>query len=526
MPPELIAGRYRVEREVGRGGMGSVWLCRDERLGRPVAVKQVGGLPGESNMHIARALREARHSAALNHPNVVSIFDALEEGDHLWLVMEYVPSRTLSQIIRREGSVEPVRAAWIGAQVADGLAAAHARGTIHRDVKPGNILVRDDDLAKISDFGIARTVGEEQLTRSGLVTGTPVYFSPELARGEEPAPASDVWAMGATLYAAVEGRPPYPEQTNAIAMLTTIAKERPPRPRQAGVLEEPIARMLDADPAARWTMAQVAHALHGIHDEQVSPDQEERTTVLPVPVPESAAEPVREPVYVAEPTSGITAAPAAAAAASAGPPPDTRPSQQVGDDERRRGPVLVVVLAMILLLLMVGGGYLLLRDTDDPSPTAGSDRRSASASQSQSPEQSSSASASSSASESTPSSEATPSETSPTSSAPSTTPVGGTSFTGSRMAFVEYYYGFLPEDTDTAWSLLSPELQEEIGINSYTGFWRTIDDVQVDTTRPSGSDGVLVTLTYFKDGGSEREQRTLQLERTDNGYLISGQQLS
>src|SRR3712207_9539845 len=94
VPPELIAGRYRVEREVGRGGMGSVWLCRDERLGRPVAVKQVGGLPGESNMHIARALREARHSAALNHPNVVSIFDALDEGDHVWLLMEYVPSRT------------------------------------------------------------------------------------------------------------------------------------------------------------------------------------------------------------------------------------------------------------------------------------------------------------------------------------------------------------------------------------------------------------------------------------------------
>ena len=224
MPPDVIAGRYRVEREVGRGGMGSVWLCRDERLGREVAVKQVGGLPGESSMHLARALREARHSAALNHPNVVAIFDALEEGDHVWLVMEYVPSRTLDEIVRADGPLPPGTAARIGAQVADGLAAAHAAR--HRaprrqaEQHPG---ARDDDRALIADFGIARTVGQEQLTRSGLVTGTPAYFAPELARGEEPSPASDVWALGVSLYAAVEGEPPYPDQANAIALLNTIA---------------------------------------------------------------------------------------------------------------------------------------------------------------------------------------------------------------------------------------------------------------------------------------------------------------
>ena len=122
--------------------MGSVWLCRDERLGRSVAIKQVGGLPGSLSMHLARALREARHSAALSHPNVVAIFDAIEEGDHVWLVMEYVPSRTLDQLVRAEGPVAPARAARIGAEVADGLAAAHELGTVHRDVKPSNILVR------------------------------------------------------------------------------------------------------------------------------------------------------------------------------------------------------------------------------------------------------------------------------------------------------------------------------------------------------------------------------------------------
>ena len=218
MPPDLIAGRYRLEREIGRGGMGMVWLCRDERLDRDVADKQVGGLPGESSMHLARALREARHSAALNHPHVVAIFDAIEEGNAVWLIMEYVPSRTLSQIIRTDGALSPGRAARIGAQVADGLAAAHARGIVHRDVKPSNILVGEGDLAKISDFGIARAIDEEQLTRSGLVMGTPSYFSPEQARGEEPTPASDVWALGATLYAAVEGRPPS-DHPNAMGLL-------------------------------------------------------------------------------------------------------------------------------------------------------------------------------------------------------------------------------------------------------------------------------------------------------------------
>ncbi|HIF24097.1 MAG TPA: hypothetical protein EYQ27_19865 [Gemmatimonadetes bacterium] len=126
MAPQLIAGRYRVERELGRGGMGAVWLCRDEMLGREVAVKQIGALPGEA-ADLARGLREARSSAALQHPNVVSVFDAVEEGDHTWLVMEYVPSRTLSQLAREEGPLDPRRAAAIGAQVADGLALAHER---------------------------------------------------------------------------------------------------------------------------------------------------------------------------------------------------------------------------------------------------------------------------------------------------------------------------------------------------------------------------------------------------------------
>ena len=208
--------------------MGTVWLCHDDVLNRQVAVKEVGNMPGESTSDLARALREARNNAALNHRNVVSIYDAVEDDDHNWLVMEYLPSRNLSELVAEEGPLPPERVAWIGAQAADGLAAAHARGTVHRDVKPGNILVTDDDHVKISDFGIARTHGEAQLTRSGVVTGTPAFFAPELAKGEEPTVAADVWALGASLYTAVEGRLPYPDQDNAIALLTRIASEPPP----------------------------------------------------------------------------------------------------------------------------------------------------------------------------------------------------------------------------------------------------------------------------------------------------------
>ena len=185
MQPDVIAGgRYRVESAIGQGGMRTVWLCRDERLHRVVAVKQVGLLPGESVTDSARAFREARSSAGLSHPNVVTVFDVVEDSGHIWLVMEYVPGRSLSQIIKQDGPLDPATVADIGAQVADGLTGLHAAGTMHRDVKPGNVLIREDGVAKISDFGIARTAGDQTLT--GAHAGDAELFAPALARGEAP----------------------------------------------------------------------------------------------------------------------------------------------------------------------------------------------------------------------------------------------------------------------------------------------------------------------------------------------------
>ena len=361
MAPQTIAGRYHLQRAVGRGGMGTVWLGRDELLGREVAVKQVGTLPGDSTPALARALREARSSAALNHRNVVSIFDAVQDGDQIWLVMEYVPSRTLSQILAEDGPMPPERAAWIGAQVADGLAAAHARGTIHRDVKPGNILVTEDDLAKIGDFGISRTHGDAQLTQTGLVIGTPAYFSPELARGEDPTPAADVWALGATMYAAVEGHPPYPEQANPIAMLTAIAASQPPRPEHAGFLTRPIARMLDPDPRSRWSMADAAHALQQLADQHALGDTREATAAFAGPAGASA-----------DPKTQAAARDPEAPAAAGDHESRTDESDSNPGDRDGRGSRSVVVGALVLLALATVAALILLKNPWTDPTTAGS----------------------------------------------------------------------------------------------------------------------------------------------------------
>jgi serine/threonine protein kinase len=471
--PRTIDRRYHVERPIGRGGMGTVWLCRDERLERAVAVKQIGALPGETTPDLARALREARSSAALNHPHIVSIYDVVEEDDQIWLVMEYVESRTLAQVIAQDGPLTPEAAVGIGAQVAQALATTHAAGTIHRDVKPGNILVTADGLAKVSDFGIARVLGGDQLTRSGQLIGTPTYFSPELARGDKPTPAVDVWALGATLYAAVEGHPPYQAQPNALALLATIATTQPPPPVRAGFLTEPIRRMLDGDPRSRWTMEDAAHVLERLREQHGSRRAEATTAVQPRAVP---------PVPPASPARTASA-----------------------DQRRRRGPGALVVAGLAALLALAAVlGFLLLQHQPSGSPAATDhSTKAAKTSPSHGPS-------------STP-----PSTT--TSSTPSSTPPTSAPVTGAQE-FVRSYYAALPGDTRTAWSSLSPGFQDKIGgYGSYRGFWTTIAAVSVTRTRPSGPGAVDVSLTYtHQDGSTESEVRRLFLSGHGGHRLITG----
>ena len=259
--PGLIAGRYRIGHVLGRGGGGTVWLARDEHLGREVALKRVAG-ETDAEVLVERGLREARTSAALAHDNVVRVFDAFEHEGSPWIVMEYVPGRSLAQLLEGGRSLPVPQVARIGAQLASALAAAHALGILHRDVKPANVLLDEDaQTAKLTDFGIARGEEDHQLTRTGMVSGTAAYFSPELARGQDPAAASDVWALGATLYTAVEGRRPFPDAANAVAQLHTIAREEPLEPLRAGPLTPVLAGMLHDDPTRRWDAGRAAREL-------------------------------------------------------------------------------------------------------------------------------------------------------------------------------------------------------------------------------------------------------------------------
>jgi serine/threonine protein kinase len=506
VPPKQIAGRYDVVREVGRGGMGSVWLCTDQVLGREVALKQLGGFPGESSPHIARALREARSSAALSHPNVVSIFDAVEEGDHIWLVMEYLPSRTLSQIIKEDGPLTPERAARIGAQIADGLAAAHARSTVHRDVKPGNILVTDDDHAKISDFGIARTLGEDQLTQTGMVAGTPLYFSPELARGAQPSPAADVWALGASLYAAVEGEPPWPQQENPIAMLVHIADNEPPAPSRAGPLAEVIGRMMSRDPEWRPTMVEARDRLRDVAERSGTP--------RPAPVTDDLRSTQVLPAAAGLPADTVPTAADRPAQPTPAPPPAGQ--VQAPSQPRRRSRTLIgLVLAALVLAAAIGVALLVgTGGGDDPQVPAAGDSSSSRGAHPR-PSESRSSAPDPSATDETP--VETPEATVTSDSA--TTDPGAT--TSDPAAFVEDYYALLPDDTKDAWDLLGPSMQDSVGsYGSYRGFWATVDSVTVDGTEVVDDGGVDVSRTAVTSRGTESETRRITVADAGDGLQI------
>jgi predicted Ser/Thr protein kinase len=250
----LLAERYRLVRSLGQGGMGRVWLARDEVLHRDVAIKEVippAGLTAEERDEMRRrTLREARAAARLNHPSVVRVYDVVRTDVHPWIVMEYVPSRSLHEVLAEDGPLPATRVAEIGLQVLGALRAAHRAGVLHRDVKPSNVLLTDDGRVVLTDFGLATMPGEATVTRPGMVLGSPAYIAPERAREGHAGPESDLWSLGATLYAGVEGSSPY-QRSSAIATLTALVTEEPPPARRAGALRPVLAGLLRKDPAAR-----------------------------------------------------------------------------------------------------------------------------------------------------------------------------------------------------------------------------------------------------------------------------------
>lgn len=287
----LVGGRYRLGRLLGEGGMGTVWLATDELLDRDVAAKQIhlGQLREHEVAAVrSRTLREARIAAKLHHPNIVGVFDVVEQ-DEPWLIMEYVPSRNLAEQLAGHGTMAASQVAMIGEQIAAALAAAHARGVVHRDIKPANVLLADPETdgtmpaaaVRVTDWGISWTADGTDLTVTNAVLGTPAYFAPEMVRGQKADAASDVYALGATLYECLDGTPPFGRAgDNVWGLLARISRDAVPTARRGGRLAEVVARLTHTDPAARPPAAEAARMLRELLDEQ------QRRTVDVQPEPE------------------------------------------------------------------------------------------------------------------------------------------------------------------------------------------------------------------------------------------------
>lgn len=286
--------------------MGTVWRAEDRLLGRAVALKQVElptAVPQQERQAMRqRVLREARAAARLSHAGAVTVFDVLEDNEKLFIAMELVKGITLSELVKQHGPLARPQVARIGLRLLEALEVAHASGIVHRDVKPGNVIVTDDGRVKLADFGIASVKGDPQLTATGLVLGSPSYMSPEQARGEAAGPASDLWALGATLYFAVEGYAPF-ERAGALPTLFAIVNEDPPPPRRAGLLAEPILALLSKDSVRRPGPDALRPMLERAGRADAGNDQETmQIPVGPHPEPASMAATITAKALVGDPS--------------------------------------------------------------------------------------------------------------------------------------------------------------------------------------------------------------------------------
>ncbi|MCL9798153.1 serine/threonine-protein kinase [Frankia sp. AgKG'84/4] len=262
--PRYVAQRYRLDTPIGRGGAGVVWRGEDELLQRPVAIKEIlvpmAGAQNERDAIRARVLREARALARLHSPAIVSVYDVVEEHQRHWIVMELVDADSLGDVIRTHGPLPFDQVAAIGLALTDALAAAHSAGVLHRDVKPGNVLLGRDGRVRLTDFGIAATEGDVTLTGTGALVGSPAYIAPERVRGSSGSPASDMWGLGATLYSAVEGQPPF-EGPETYAVLTAVVEGRRRAFRLAGPLRNLLSDLMDRPAEERPAAAEIRRRL-------------------------------------------------------------------------------------------------------------------------------------------------------------------------------------------------------------------------------------------------------------------------
>ncbi|MFB8180011.1 protein kinase [Streptomyces sp. NPDC055966] len=343
----LLAGRYRLGDVLGRGGMGTVWRADDETLGRTVAVKELR-FPSnideeEKRRLITRTLREAKAIARIRNNSAVTVFDVVDEDDRPWIVMELVEGKSLAEVIREDGLLEPRRAAEVGLAVLDVLRSAHREGILHRDVKPSNVLIAEDGRVVLTDFGIAQVEGDPSITSTGMLVGAPSYISPERARGHKPGPAADLWSLGGLLYAAVEGTPPY-DKGSAIATLTAVMTEPLEEPKNAGPLRDVIYGLLTKDPAKRLDDAGARSEFNKVI-RAPEPEPMDATRVVPLPPQpapaegrrsEEAADKLRGALRSVRKAAGAASA-AAATRAKSGGNPSTPPAGGTAASSGTRG---------------------------------------------------------------------------------------------------------------------------------------------------------------------------------------------
>jgi serine/threonine protein kinase len=459
----VIAGRYRLVDQLAVGGMGSVWRAWDELLERPVAVKQLLTQAGlshdDTDTARLRIIREARITARLHHPNAVTLYDVVEHDGHPCLIMQYVPSKSLSTLIRESGPVDIRFATRTGAELASALATAHRVGVVHRDVKPGNVLITEDGSARLTDFGISHAVGDVTLTSTGVLTGTPAFLAPEVARGEQSGFPADVFSLGATLYASLEGFPPFGTDPNPMAVLHRVASGKMLPPQRTGPLTPLITRMLSTEPSARPTMTEVGATLNGrLTQEPERSDTQSRSTFALTVREEADGQALREqpppyqspqlPPPASHQPSERSAPPAPAARTLATPLPmlpadDPAPSNGTGsgppappvfpaardDAPGRRRRIAVVAGTVAALVVLIAAVALLLNRPGD-NPTAAGDPETGSASSSIGPAPTSAAGRTSPAPSTpaaAPAASAAPSATAPSPAASSPAPATTTS---------------------------------------------------------------------------------------------------
>jgi serine/threonine protein kinase len=535
-PEQLITGRYRLIEHLGSGGMGVVWRAYDERLHRTVAVKKLlmpSGLTGPQAEEVARlATREGRIAARLHHPNSIMLYDVAEDGGQPYLIMEYLPSRSLSEVLAQRGALPPAEVASIGAQAAAALASAHAVGVVHRDVKPGNVLLGDDGTVKITDFGISRAVEDVTATLTGFVLGTPAYLAPEVAKGQRATFASDVFSLGATLYTAVEGVPPFGSSENAMAQLHRVASEQPRPPAKAGPLAEVLLRLLHTDPNRRPTMAEVSSTLATLAAAPAAAAAAGQSAVGPAAVgPDATRELGQAEARAPAPPTRPLARPAqpVAPAAESTSREDVAFPQLERDDvtssrakerERpKRRPAVLAAAAIVLLALAAALLALTLNRGLGGTPSAG-------VSSGGTPAPTSVAGVSSGTLPPTTAPSATAPATSPpatSAASPSAAPAGPVDSPQAREAAIIDYYALMPGNQQEGWTRLTARYQGSPagGYDSYQAFWSQMSEVRVSDVHATQGTAVEATVQYtFTSGRVVRERHRYVLVSQDGIWKI------